>query len=67
MELFSTSVFQFDLSVKDEMSQSISLSKEVPLMYKVTKWEGRGSIGSLSNFETRNMIVEVVMFISIAL
>ena len=65
--LFSTSVFQLDLSVKDLMRKSMSLSKELLLTNKVTKWEGIDSVaGSLSNFETRNMIVELAMVISIA-
>ena len=64
--LLPKSVLQFDLAVKDVMSQSMSLSKEVFLTYKVIKWEGKDSVGSLPNFETRNMIVELVISISIA-
>jgi len=65
--LFSTSASQLDLSVKDLMRKSMSLSKELLLTNKVTKWEGIDSAaGSLSNFETRNMIVELAIVISIA-
>ena len=64
--LLSTSVCQLDFSVKDLMSNSMSLSKELLLTNNVTKWEGKNSVGSLPNFEIRNMIVEVVIVISVA-